>query len=42
MKDTVETASGGMIDIRRFMTIGLGNQVILRVLPQQFQPLYCW
>jgi hypothetical protein len=33
MKYTAEIASDGMIYFPRFMTTGLGNQVILRLLP---------
>jgi hypothetical protein len=39
MKYTVEMASGGMIYIPGFMTIGSGIQVILRVGPDQFERL---
>jgi hypothetical protein len=41
MKNTAQIASGGTIYTQRFMTIGLGIQVILKVLPQ-FPRLYCW
>jgi hypothetical protein len=34
--------SDGMIHIPRFMKIGSGIQVILRLLPQQFERLQCW
>jgi hypothetical protein len=39
MKYTVDMASDGMKYIRRFMTIGLDIQVILRLLLQQFEML---
>jgi hypothetical protein len=39
MKHAIETASDDMIYIISFMKIGLGIQVILRVLPQQFERL---
>jgi hypothetical protein len=42
MKYTVEMASGGMIYIPSFMKIGSGIQLILKVLPQQFERLQCW
>jgi hypothetical protein len=37
MKHTVEMASGGMTYVQSFMTIDSEIQVILRVLPQQFE-----
>jgi hypothetical protein len=39
MKYTVEMSSGGMKYVRRFMTIGLDIQVILKLLLQQFEML---
>jgi hypothetical protein len=36
MKNAIETASGGMIYIWRFITISSGIQ-ILRILSQQFE-----
>jgi hypothetical protein len=36
-----EMVLGEMLYIRCFMTIGLGIQVILRQLPQQFERLQC-
>jgi hypothetical protein len=42
MKYTTEIASDGMIYIQSFMKIGLGIQVILRVLPRQSERLQCW
>jgi hypothetical protein len=42
MKYTVEMASDGMIYVPRFMKIGLGIQVILRLLAQQSEKLQCW
>jgi hypothetical protein len=36
-KYAVEMVSGGMTYTQRLMTIGLGIQVILRLLPQQFE-----
>jgi hypothetical protein len=43
VKYTIERTLGGMIDTRSSMTIGSGIQVILRLLPQQFERLlyYC-
>jgi hypothetical protein len=42
MKYAVEMASGGMLYIRRFVIISSGIQVILRLLPQQFERLQYW
>jgi hypothetical protein len=42
MKYVTEMASGGMTYIPSFMTIDSGIQVILRLLPQQFDWLQCW
>jgi hypothetical protein len=42
MKYTVEMASDGMIYVPSFMKIGLGLQVILRLLPAQSERLQCW
>jgi hypothetical protein len=39
MKYTIEMASGGMIHIASFMTIGSGIPIILWVLPQFFERL---
>jgi hypothetical protein len=39
---TVKMASDGMIYIPSFMKIGLGIQVILRLLPIQSERLQCW
>jgi hypothetical protein len=38
----VEMASGGIMYIPSFMKIGLGVQVILKLLPQQFERPQCW
>jgi hypothetical protein len=40
--DTIEMTSDGMTHMPGFMTIFSGIEVILRVLPQQFERLYCW
>jgi hypothetical protein len=37
-----EIGSRSMIYIPRFMIIGLSIQVILTLLPQQFERLQCW
>jgi hypothetical protein len=37
MKYATEMASGGMMYIPSFITISSGAQVILRLLPQQFE-----
>jgi hypothetical protein len=37
-----EMVSGAMIYVPSSMTIGSGIQVILRLLPQQFERLQCW
>jgi hypothetical protein len=37
MKRTIEMTSGDLIHILSFMTIGSGIQVILRLLPKQFE-----
>jgi hypothetical protein len=42
MKYAFQMASGGMMNIRRFMAIGLGTEAILRLSPQQFERLQCW
>jgi hypothetical protein len=42
MKHAVELASGGMIFIPSSVKIGSGTQVILRLLPQQFERPLCW
>jgi hypothetical protein len=42
MKYTIEMTSDGMIYIPSFVTIGSGIQVILRLLPEQFERLQCW
>jgi hypothetical protein len=42
MKYAIEMASGGMIYIPSFMMIGSSIQVILRLLPKQFERLQCW
>jgi hypothetical protein len=42
MEYAVEMATGSMIYIPNFMTIGSGIQVTLRLLPQQFELLQCW
>jgi hypothetical protein len=39
---TVEKDSYGMMNIPSFMTIGLGIQIILWLLPQKFERLQCW
>jgi hypothetical protein len=39
MKYTVEMTTGGMIYIPSFITIVLGIQVTLRLLPRQFEKL---
>jgi hypothetical protein len=41
MMYTIETASDGMIYIQIFSKTGLGIQVILRLLPRQFEKLLC-
>jgi hypothetical protein len=42
MKYAVEMTSDEMIYIPSFMTMVLVIQVILRLLPQQFERLQCW
>jgi hypothetical protein len=42
MKYAVQIVSDVMIYIPRLMTIGSGIEVILRLLPQQFERLQCW
>jgi hypothetical protein len=42
MMYTFEMASDCMIYIPSFKTIGSGIQVLLRLLPQQFEGLQCW
>jgi hypothetical protein len=42
IKHSVEVASGGMMYISSSMTIVSGTQVILRLLPQQFERPQCW
>jgi hypothetical protein len=42
MRYTIEMASHGMIYVLSFMKIGLGIQVILGLLPGQFERLQCW
>jgi hypothetical protein len=42
MKYVVEIASGGLIHVADFITIGSRILVILRLLPQQFHMLQCW
>jgi hypothetical protein len=42
MKYTIELASDGMIYIPSFIKIGLGIQIILRLLPPQSEKLQCW
>jgi hypothetical protein len=37
MKYVIEISSGGMIYIPNFMMIGSGIQIILSILPQQFE-----
>jgi hypothetical protein len=39
MKYAIKMASGGMIYVPSFMTISSGIQIILRILPQQFERL---
>jgi hypothetical protein len=39
MEYTVEMAARGMICIPRFMTVGSGTKVLLRLLPQELQKL---
>jgi hypothetical protein len=41
VRKAVETASYGMIFIPSIMTIGSGIQVVLRLLPQQFEGIQC-
>jgi hypothetical protein len=38
----LEMALGCMMYTRLFMTIGVGIQLILKLLPQQFERLQCW
>jgi hypothetical protein len=33
---------GGMTHVPSFMTIGLGIEVMIRLLPQHFERLQCW
>jgi hypothetical protein len=42
MKYASKMAPGGMIHIPSLIMIGSGIQVILRVLPQQFERLWRW
>jgi hypothetical protein len=42
MTYTVEMALGSMIYISSFMMIGSGIQIIVRLLPQQFDRLQFW
>jgi hypothetical protein len=42
MKYAVEMASVGLIYIPNFMMNGSDIQVILKLLPQQFERLQCW
>jgi hypothetical protein len=42
MKYANGAASDDMIYITRFMKIGLGIQVILRLIPRQSKRLQCW
>jgi hypothetical protein len=37
-----EMTSGGMIFMRRFMTTSSDAEVILNLLPQQFDGIQCW
>jgi hypothetical protein len=42
MKYVIQMDSGGMIYIQSCIMIGSGIQIILRLLPQQFERLQCW
>jgi hypothetical protein len=42
MKNAAEMASGGIMYISYFVTVGSGIQVLLRLLPQQFERLQYW
>jgi hypothetical protein len=42
MNYAIEMASGGMIYIPNFMMTGSDIQVVLRLLPIQFERLQCW
>jgi hypothetical protein len=39
---TTEMASGSVINIPRFMKVGVGVQVTLRFLSQKVERLQCW
>jgi hypothetical protein len=42
MQWAFEMASSGMIYMAGFITIVSGILAILRLIPQQFDRLYCW
>jgi hypothetical protein len=42
MRYTAEMASDGMVYIPSYMKTVSGIQVILRLLPRQFDKLKCW
>jgi hypothetical protein len=42
MKYAIGIASGGMIYIPSFMTVGSGIKELLTLLHQQFERLQCW
>jgi hypothetical protein len=42
MRYTVQMASDGMTYVPSFTKVGWYIQVILRLLPQQFERLQCW
>jgi hypothetical protein len=42
MKNAFEMGSTGTICVPNFMTIGSGIQILLRLLPQEYERLQCW
>jgi hypothetical protein len=42
MKYIVQMGSGGMIYVLCFITIALDIQLLLSLLPKQFERLRCW
>jgi hypothetical protein len=42
MKYTFEMALDGMLYLPRLINIGLGIQIMLKLLPRQFGRLQCW
>jgi hypothetical protein len=42
LDNVIEITSGGMVYISSFMMIGSDLQLILRLLPQQFERVQCW